>query len=145
MPTLPPEGEKMATTLPITLHVERQALGAAIDGGIGLDIAVVGAALPGVALDRGNDPAGHRAAEAEGIADRDNPVARARLAAVAEFDIGEGLAPVHLEHSKVGLRIGADEICLVFSAIGHRHGDFFHRAAPGRADNVVVGDDIAIC
>ena len=80
MPTLPPDGEKMAVLTPTTspLVVEgRAARIAAIDRRVDLQEIVIGAGAD-VAAARRDDAGRDRAAEAEGIADGDHPVADAR-------------------------------------------------------------------
>ena len=80
MPTEPPDGEKIAVLTPITLpsDVERRSAGIAlVDRRVDLDVVVIGAGAD-VAAARRDDAGGHRAAEAERIADRDHPVADAR-------------------------------------------------------------------
>ena len=51
---------------------------------------------------RRDDAGGHRAAEAEGIADRDHPVADARRL-IGEFHEGEVLLAVDLDQREIGL------------------------------------------
>ncbi len=126
-------------------HVEQRAARiATVDGGVGLDVAVVGAPHAGVAEHRRDDPARNRAAQSEGVADRDHPVARARLSGIAEPHEGEGLASADLEHREIGFDIIADQFGSVFGAVGHGDGDLFNRAAARGADDVVVGHDIAV-
>ena len=87
----------------IALHVEqRTARIAAVDAGVGLDVAVVCAALSGDTLDGRNDAGRYRSAQAEGIADGHHPVARSRLTRIAEFDEGESLAAADLQHREIG-------------------------------------------
>src|SRR3546814_10911832 len=86
---------------------------AAVYRGIGLDIAVIGAALADVALNRRDDPRGHGRAEAERVADRDDPVADARRAAVGEFDEGQA-GRVDLEQREVRGGIAADDLRRIF-------------------------------
>ena len=91
-----------------------------------------------VAAARRDDAGGHRAAEAERIADRHHPVADLRGVAVAEGDIGQRLAGVDLEQREIGLGIAADDLGRVFAAVLEDDLDL-----AGVADDVVVGDDIA--
>ena len=61
----------------IAIHVEHRAAAVAlIDRGVGLDEAL---AATGIAVERRDDAGGHRAADAEGIADGNHPVTHARL------------------------------------------------------------------
>ena len=60
----------------LAVHVEQRTAGIAfVDGGIGLDIVVVGAGLDVAAAGR-DDARRDRAAEAERVADRHHPIAR---------------------------------------------------------------------
>ena len=75
----------------LAVHVEHRAAGiAAVDRGVGLDEVVIGAGID-VARARREDARGHRAAQAERVADSEHPVADAGLVAVAEFDRGQRL------------------------------------------------------
>src|SRR6202011_4680166 len=65
------------------VEVEQRPAGiAAIDGGVGLDVAVIGPGVD-VAVARRNDASRHRAAEAERIADRNHPFAETQLIGIA--------------------------------------------------------------
>src|SRR5262249_53100510 len=88
----------------------------------------------------GRDDAGsHGAAEAERIADRDNPVTDANLGVVGEVDVGELVGAVDLEHGEVGLGVGADQLGIELPAvIGH------DREGLAAVDDVVVGDEVAV-
>ena len=69
----------------LAVDVEERAAGiAAVDGGVGLDVVVVGAGID-VAVERRDDAGRHRAAEAERVADREHPVADAQLLGAAEL------------------------------------------------------------
>ena len=73
----------------IAVHVEQRTAGiAAIDRRVGLDEIVIGPGID-VAVARRDDARRHGRAEAEGIADRDHPVADAGLVAVAEMGGGQ--------------------------------------------------------
>ena len=77
MPTLPPDGEKIAVFTPITSPsmLNGRAAGVAlVHRRIDLDEVVVGA-VADVAAARRDDAGGDGAAEAERIADRQHPVA----------------------------------------------------------------------
>ena len=129
----------------IAFHVEqRTARIAAIDAGIGLDVTVIGTAGIGGAIDGGNDARSHRTTKTEGVADGDDPVTHARLAGIAEIDEGERRPALDLQHRKVARRVIADQFRRIFRAVGHGDGNLFHRAAPGRADDMVVRHDEAV-
>src|SRR3981189_114853 len=69
----------------LALEVEQRAAGiAAVDRGVGLDVAVVGP-LADVAVAARDDAGRDRTAEAEGVADRDHPLAEPQLVGIAEF------------------------------------------------------------
>ncbi len=130
-------------------HVEHRATGVArIDRRVGLDVAVIGAAADR-AVDRRDDAGGDGAAQRERVADRDHPVANAGARRIAELHEGQRLGRVDLEHGEIGSAVAADDVRLVFGAIGKRDGDRFQRRAlvltglPA-GDDVVVGDDVAV-
>src|SRR5690606_9162184 len=129
----------------VAAHVEQRAAGvSAVDARVGLDVAVVGSTSGG-AQNRGNDAGGDGAAEPERVTDRDHPVARARLPRVAEFDEREGLVADDLEHREIRGCVRTDQLGRIFGAVGHLYGDLFDRAvAARRADDVVVGDHVAV-
>ena len=94
MPTDPPDGEKIAVLTPmhVAVDVERRTAGIAlVDRCVDLDEVVVGAGSD-IATARRNDAGRHGAAEAERIADRQDPVADAR-SLVRELDVGKSLRP----------------------------------------------------
>ena len=67
------------------VEIEQRAAGiAAIDGGVGLDVIVVRPRID-VAVARRDDAGGHRAAQAERIADGDHPFAEPQLVGIAEL------------------------------------------------------------
>jgi hypothetical protein len=69
----------------LAVEVEQRAAGiAAVDGGVGLDVVVIGPGID-VAVARRDDAGRHRAAEAERIADRDHPFAEPQLVGIAEL------------------------------------------------------------
>ena len=131
----------------IAVDIEHRAARIAlVDRGIGLDIAIIGAALPGHAVERRDDARGHGAAKPERIADRNHPVTDPCLGRIAEFHEGQ-VGGVDLENRKVRGRIAADELRVIFDAIGHDHLD---RADDGRArpfaarNDMIVRHDIAV-
>ena len=58
-------------------------------------------------------PGSHRAAEPEGVADRDDPVADPHVIAVGEGHRREGaLIPLDLEQGEIGLGVAPDQLRL---------------------------------
>ena len=140
MPTLPPLGREDRGIHAHDLAIEiegRAARVAAVHGRIDLQIVVRTGADVAV---MGRDDAGrHRAAEAEGVADGQHPVADARIL-VGEIDVREGLAVgLDLDQGHVGARIGADQGGRKFVAVLERHRDVL-----GILDHVVIGHHEAI-
>ena len=140
MPTLPPDGEKIAvlmpTTCPSVLKVGPARV-AAVDRGVDLQEVVVGASADIAAAGR-NDAGRDRAAEAERVADRDHPIADARHRS-PPLHIGIVRAVLELQQSEIGLLVGADD--------GRRNGAaVLHRDLHvGRVlDHVVIGHDVAV-
>src|SRR5690606_12430809 len=117
---------------------ERPARVAAIDRGIRLDEVVVGAGVY-VALPRRDDPGGNGPAEPERIADRDHPVADARLGRVAELQERQRLLRLHLEQGDVGFRVTSDERRGQRRLVMEADEDLV-----GVLDDMVVGDDVAV-
>src|SRR3546814_12772467 len=74
-----------------------------MEGGIGLNVAVIGAALTSVAMKRGDDSRRDRAAKAKGIAYGDHPIADARRGAVPEFDERQATG-IDLQNREIGCR-----------------------------------------
>ena len=69
----------MLTPIDVAVDVEGRPAGIAlVDGRVDLDVVVIGTGADVAAFGR-DDAGGHGAAEAVGIADRDHPVADARL------------------------------------------------------------------
>src|SRR5262249_56143554 len=93
----------------LTVEIEGRAAGiAAINRGIGLDVVVVGAGID-VAVARRDDAGGHRAAEAEWIADGDDPFAEPQLVGVAEFHRLDRLVRPHAKEGEIALRVLSDQ------------------------------------
>ena len=113
---------------------QRSARIAAIDGGVGLDVVVVGAGID-VAVARRHDAGRHRAAEAERIADRDHPFAEPQLVGIAEAHRLERLVGLDPQQRDVGLLIAAHQLGLDAGAVVEDDGDLV-----GVGDDVVVGD-----
>ena len=140
MPTEPPDGEidRRVDADDIAIGVKRRpARVAFVDGRVDLDVIVIRSRAD-VAAARRDDAGGDGFAEAERIADRDDPIADARLM-LGEFHVREGLVGVDLDEGNVGLRVGADDLGLVFGAIvgGDLHG-------LGVFDDVVIGHRVAV-
>ena len=73
------------------LKVQHRAAGIAlVDRGVGLDEIVIGAGAD-IPLAGRDDARGHRAGEAERVADGDDPVAHPRLVRIPEFEEGQRL------------------------------------------------------
>ena len=120
------------------VDVEQRTAGiAAVDGGVGLDVVVIGAGVD-VAVARRDDAGRHRAAEAERIADRHHPVADAHLVGIAELHRHQRLRRLELQHREVGLLVDADQLGLDLGAVVEDDLDLV-----GIRDDVVVGDDDA--
>src|SRR6185369_1546168 len=127
----------------VTVDVEHRAAAVAhVDGGVGLDVAVVGARTGDPAVKRGDDPGGDGAADAIGIADGEDPVADPRLGAVAPLHEGQAAA-FDLEQGEVRRFVAADDARRIFLAVGGDDRDGVDRAGAGQPlDQVVVGDDV---
>src|SRR5690606_30071799 len=112
---------------------------AAVHCRIDLDEVVIGARAD-VTTARRNDAGGDRSAEAEGIANRDDPIANPNRRVVGKVNIGE-VPPfaVYLEHGEIRPRIGADQLGVEFVAIVHDHGE-----GTAFLDHMVVGDEVAV-
>src|SRR5882757_2283586 len=120
------------------VEVEQRTAGiAAIDRGVGLDVAVVGAGRD-IAVLRRDDARGHRATEAERIADRDYPFAEPELVGIAELHRRQLPRRLELQHRQIGLLVDADDVGLDLGAVIHDDVDLV-----GVGDDVVVGDDDA--
>src|SRR5207253_8253653 len=82
--------------------------------------------------------------DAIGIADRDHPVADARLGAVAPLDERQFLA-VDLEERQIRSFVATDDSRGIFMAVGGGDGDGIDRSGAGEPlDQMVVGDDVAV-
>jgi hypothetical protein len=116
-------------------HVEQgTARVALVDGGVRLDVVVVGAALDVAAAGR-DDAGGDGEAEAERVADRHHPVARTHLLRVAETDRFQRRVALHPQHGEIDLRVLADHVGLQPLPVRPDDVDLV-----GVADDVVVGD-----
>ena len=120
------------------VEVEQRAAGiAAIDGGVGLNVIVVGAGID-VAVARRDDAGGHRAAEAERIADGDDPFAEPQLVGIAELHRLERLVGMHAQQRQVALGVLADQLRRQLGAVVEDDVDLV-----GVGDDVIIGDDEA--
>ena len=120
------------------VEVEQRAAGiAAIDGGVGLNVIVVRPRID-VAVARRNDAGGHRAAEAERIADGDDPFAQPQLVGIAELHRLERLVGMHAQQREIALGVLADQFGLQLGAVVEDDVDLV-----GVGDDVIVGDDEA--
>src|SRR5690606_21319708 len=122
-------------------EVEGRAAGiAAVHRRVHLQVVVIGAGAD-IAAARRDDAGRDRAAEAERIADRHDPVADADLVIVGKADIGELalVLLVDLEDGEVRAAVLADERGAQLRTVVHDDGE-------GRAvvDDMVVGDDVAV-
>src|SRR5688572_15687798 len=119
-------------------EIERGTTGVtAVDRSIDLQEIVIRASAD-IAPARGDDAGGYRAAEAERIADGDDPVADASLLR-GEVDISESVAALDLQEGKVGLGIGANHVSGIFLAVRGLDRHLF-----GVLDHVIIGDGVAI-
>jgi hypothetical protein len=87
---------------------------------------------------RRDDAGRDRAAEAEGVADGEHPIADAGLLG-RELHEREVVAALHLQEREIGLGIGADHLRIERAAVVH---DDLHLGAV--VDHVVVGHHIAV-
>src|SRR5579864_7871543 len=108
---------------------------AAVDGGIGLDVIVVRAGRD-IAIARRDDTCRHRTAEAEGIADRDHPFAKAQFVGIAELHRGQRLRRLELENRNIGLLVDADQLGLDLGAVIENDVDLV-----GVGNDVIIGHD----
>ena len=120
------------------IEVEQRAAGiAAVNGGVGLNVIVVRPRID-VAVARRDDAGGHRAAEAERIADGDDPFAQPQLVGIAELHRLERLVGMHAKQREIALGILADEVRLELGAVIENDADLV-----GVGDDVIVGHDQA--
>ena len=116
---------------------QRTAGVAGVDRGIGLDEVLEAVDAEMVAAERADDAERHRAAEAEGIADREHEIAHLHPVERAERDGGEVLA-VRLQHGEVGLGIRSPHARRDAPAVGKHDLNVV-----GAFDHVIVGQDVA--
>ena len=104
-----------------------------------IDLQIVVRPRADIAVMRRDDAGRHRAAQTERVADREHPVAHARVLGL-ELDEGERLAVgLDLDERHVRARIGPDQRGWIFVAVLQRDGDVL-----GVLDHVVVGHDEAV-
>ena len=119
------------------VHVEGRAAGiAAVHRRVDLQEVVVGAGAD-VAAFRRDDAGGHRAAEAERIADREHPLPDLRGLG-GEGHILEAVA-FDLQQRDVGALVLADQLGVELAAVIHHD-----RVARAVCDDMRVGDEIAV-
>ncbi|GAV36779.1 hypothetical protein ROTAS13_04467 [Roseomonas sp. TAS13] len=118
---------------------EERATGiAAVDRGIDLQEVVIGAGADVAAA--GRDHARRDgAAEAEGIAHRHHPVARAGLVGIAQLQERQVAAGIDLQQRQVGALVAAHDPGRQLAPVIQRH---LHRG--GVLHDMVVGDDMAL-
>ncbi len=117
---------------------ERTARVAGIDGGVGLDEALVGRHAQVLAPRRGDDADGDRAIQPERVADRDRPLADAQLVRIAQLRHRELALGLDLQHRQVGLGVAPRDLRLELPLVRQPHLDL-----AGVLDQVVVGEDDA--
>jgi len=122
----------------VAVHIERGTAGITpVDRGVDLDEIVIGTGTD-VSAARRNNACGHRTAQPERIADRQNPIADP-WATVGKMGEREIVAGVDLDQRQVAARIGAHDPGCVRLAIIRRYLDTL-----GAIDHVIVGHRISI-
>ncbi len=116
------------------IEIEQRTAGiAAVDGGVGLDVAVIGPRID-VAVARRDDARRYRAAEGERIANRDHPLAKTKFVGIAELNRDQRLHRLEFQHRKIGLLVDADQLGLDLGAVIHDDVDLV-----GVGNDVIVG------
>src|SRR3546814_4242369 len=110
----------------------------ASDLGVDLEEVIIGASAD-FAPARRHDAACHCAAETEGIAHREHPVADAQLVAVAESYVRHWLCRLDLDEGKIGLLVAANERRLQFRSVILHDGNILTTL-----HDVIVCDGIAV-
>lgn len=70
-----------------------------------------------------NNTGGYAAAEAERIADGQNPISDADFIRISEFDRGKGFVGVYFDKRKVGFAVGSDYYGGQRGVVVHNNGD----------------------
>ena len=134
MPTLPPDGEKIAVFMPMTWprKIEGRAAGiAAVDRRIDLDEVGICGCRRRSRPSEETMPAVTVPAEAERIADRDDPVADAQLAGRRRIRrSADRRIAVDLEQRDVGRRSVPMSLASKFAPVGQLDGDLRGRSRP---------------
>src|SRR5262249_37173140 len=86
-----------------------------------------------------DDPDRHRAVEAEGVADRDGPLADPEMIGIAHVGRRRRAGRVDVEHGDVGLRVATHELGGELPLIGETHDDLL-----SVLDHVVVRQDVSL-
>ena len=137
------EGRVDAHGLAIEIQ-ERAARVARVDGRIGL-YEILEAEIPAevqtVASLGADDAERDGMAEAEGIADGQDPLADLQCVRVGQFDEGKRFIAIDLRYGHIRGRIGPNHFRFQFLAVGQCH---FDHAIFGIADEVVVGQQVPI-
>src|SRR5262249_40168121 len=121
----------------IAMEVKSRATGiAAIDCCVNLEEVVVGARME-ITSASGNNSAADRIVEAEGAADRENPVADPGRVTIAPSRISEWAPGVDLQQCKIGQGVTAYHPRGVLGGIVYHYCYCF-----GVFDDMIVGDDI---
>ncbi len=141
IPMLPPLREMIAELMPDELALEvheRAARVAGIDRRVRLNEVLVRVAIDPAAAERAHDSRGDGVREAERIADRDDVVADAQLARIAERHLDQRFV-LHLQHREVGAFVRADDLRAQAAVVRERDRDLVRVL-----DDVVVGEDEAL-
>src|SRR5712675_1650733 len=119
----------------LAVEIEQRTAGiAAVDGGVGLNVVVIGTGAD-VTIARRHDARRHGAAKAERVADRDHPFAKPQLVGIAELDRHQRLCRrLEFQHRKIGLLVDAYQLGLDLGAVVHDDVDLV-----GIRDDVIVG------
>mmetsp|Transcript_23952 Transcript_23952/g.43696 ORF Transcript_23952/g.43696 Transcript_23952/m.43696 type:complete len:509 (-) Transcript_23952:2323-3849(-) len=125
------------------IHVkERTARVAPVDGRVGLDVVVIGAAQRPIA--RRHDPCGHRKPLTERVAHGHDPIAHTGHIAIAKGHKLQRLIRLDLQQGDVGVRVSADHGRLELLSGLPFAGVELDQDLIGPFDDVVVGHDIAV-
>ena len=123
----------------LALEIEGRTAGIApVDRRRNLEEVVIGAG-PDLAPARGHDAGRNGVAEAEGVADRDDPVADPDPVGIAECDMRQRLVRIHLEERQVRFRVGADDARRQPALVVEGDGDVLRPV-----HDMMVGDDMAV-